>query len=188
MWEIKFYTHIRPLLQLPLCMHRRMVHVTTDAILRVVQPPFVVCSSVGRISFKIFQIPELDEVTENRAWRRAEGRGQRALRWLDAFNSDWHSSSHTRRRSATRLTHLTCSHRTFVRFTNLHLSCQSLYSAIFNRSSFETNVFWAKEENSVALSWTKYSGNAVNRHKRDWIFLWSQKRSVIWQLTLRLPD
>jgi len=52
-----------------------MVHVTTDAILRVVQPPFVVCSSVGRISFKIFQIPELDEVTENRAWRRAEGRG-----------------------------------------------------------------------------------------------------------------
>jgi len=48
-------------------MYRRIIHITRDAILRVVQPPFVVGSLVGGISFKIFQIPELEEVIANRA-------------------------------------------------------------------------------------------------------------------------
>jgi hypothetical protein len=88
MWETKFYTHKRTLFQLPLYMYRRMIRITRDAMLRVAQPPFVVSSLVGGISFKIFQIPKLEEVIANRALRRAEGRGQRALQWLGAFNSE----------------------------------------------------------------------------------------------------
>lgn len=36
----------------------------------------VVSSLIGGISFKIFQIPELEEVIQNRVLGRAEGRGQ----------------------------------------------------------------------------------------------------------------
>jgi len=121
-------------------MYRRMIHVTRVANLRVVQPPFEVSSLIGGIGFKIFQIPELEEVIENRALRQAE-----ATKLCDGWvpSTVKQQQSHMAQTcwgSATRLTQLASSHvHTAYSWGSQTFSSRvSLYTAQFNRSSFET--------------------------------------------------